>query len=263
MTFIDQMRLDNKVALITGASHGIGEGIAVAFAEAGADVVLAAQDCTRPRKSLPARRIARPKGYWLYRQTSPIYPLFNPWWTPPLDYRWVPLTSWQTSPVRSVVSSILEASPDDWDFTTHVQQRSVYFASQAVARVMIEQGRGGKMLNIASMTSYRGYHGISLYGAAKAAVIQMTKNMAVEWAPYDIQVNGIAPGWIETPMTATIAPSRRRWIEEHTLQGKFGVVEDLSATAVLLCSPAGGFITGQTIPIDGGFLAGHPWPTGD
>ena len=159
--------------------------------------------------------------------------------------------------------SMLEASADDWDFITHVQQRSVYFASQAVARVMVEQGRGGKMLNIASMTSYRGYHGISLYGAAKAAVLQMTKNMAVEWAPYDIQVNGIAPGWIETPMTASIAPSRRRWIEEHTLQGKFGIVEDLAAMAVLLCSPAGGFINGQTIPIDGGFLAGHPWPTGD
>ena len=261
MSFIDQMRLDNKVALITGASHGIGEGLAVAFAEAGADVVLAARSVddlervSRRVESLGRRALVVPTDV---SDLSAIQSMVD-----------IAVGSMGSIDVLANVAGsvrrvpILEASADDWEFTTHVQQRSVYFASQAVARVMIEQGRGGKMLNIASMTSYRGYHGISLYGAAKAAVIQMTKNMAVEWASYDIQVNAIAPGWIETPMTATIAPSRRRWIEERTLQGKFGVVEDLSAMAVLLCSPAGGFITGQTIPIDGGFLAGHPWPTGD
>jgi 2-deoxy-D-gluconate 3-dehydrogenase len=255
------MRLDNKVALITGASHGIGEGLAVAFAEAGADVVLAARSVddlervSRRVESLGRRALVVPTDV---SDLSAIQSMVD-----------IAVGSMGSIDVLANVAGsvrrvpILEASADDWEFTTHVQQRSVYFASQAVARVMIEQGRGGKMLNIASMTSYRGYHGISLYGAAKAAVIQMTKNMAVEWASYDIQVNAIAPGWIETPMTATIAPSRRRWIEERTLQGKFGVVEDLSAMAVLLCSPAGGFITGQTIPIDGGFLAGHPWPTGD
>ena len=261
MSFVDQMRLDNKVALITGASHGIGEGLAVAFAEAGADVVLAARSVddlervSRRVESLGRRALVVPTDV---SDLSAIQSMVD-----------IAVGSMGSIDVLANVAGsvrrvpILEASADDWEFTTHVQQRSVYFASQAVARVMIEQGRGGKMLNIASMTSYRGYHGISLYGAAKAAVIQMTKNMAVEWASYDIQVNAIAPGWIETPMTATIAPSRRRWIEERTLQGKFGVVGDLSAMAVLLCSPAGGFITGQTIPIDGGFLAGHPWPTGD
>ena len=261
MTFIDQMRLDNKVALITGASHGIGEGIAVAFAEAGADVVLAAR--TVPDLERVSRRVESlgRKALVVPTDVSDLSAVQSMVDTTVDSMGSIDVLANVAGSVRRV--SILEASPDDWDFTTHVQQRSVYFASQAVARVMIEQGRGGKMLNIASMTSYRGYHGISLYGAAKAAVLQMTKNMAVEWAPYDIQVNGIAPGWIETPMTATIAPHRRRWIEEHTLQGKFGVVEDLSAMAVLLCSPAGGFITGQTIPIDGGFLAGHPWPTGD
>ena len=261
MSFIDQMRLDNKVALITGASHGIGEGLAVAFAEAGADVVLAARSVddlervSRRVESLGRRALVVPTDV---SDLSAIQSMVD---TAVGSMGSIDVLANVAGSVRRV--PILEASADDWDFTTHVQQRSVYFASQAVARVMIEQGRGGKMLNIASMTSYRGYHGISLYGAAKAAVIQMTKNMAVEWASYDIQVNAIAPGWIETPMTATIAPSRRRWIEERTLQGKFGVVEDLSAMAVLLCSPAGGFITGQTIPIDGGFLAGHPWPTGD
>lgn len=261
MSFVDQMRLDNKVALITGASHGIGEGIAVAFAEAGADVVLAARTVSDlERVSRRVESLGR-KALVVPTDVSDLSAVQSMVDTTVDSMGSIDVLANVAGSVRRV--TILEATSDDWDFTTHVQQRSVYFASQAVARVMIDQGRGGKMLNIASMTSYRGYHGISLYGAAKAAVIQMTKNMAVEWAPYDIQVNGIAPGWIETPMTATIAPSRRRWIEEHTLQGKFGVVEDLSATAVLLCSPAGGFITGQTIPIDGGFLAGHPWPTGD
>lgn len=261
MSFIDQMRLDNKVALITGASHGIGEGIAVAFAEAGADVVLAARTVSDlERVSKRVESLGR-KALVVPTDVSDLSAVQSMVDTTVDSMGSIDVLANVAGSVRRV--TILEASPEDWDFTTHVQQRSVYFASQAVARVMIEQGRGGKMLNIASMTSYRGYHGISLYGAAKAAVLQMTKNMAVEWAPYNIQVNGIAPGWIDTPMTATIAPSRRRWIEERTLQGKFGVVEDLSAMAVLLCSPAGGFITGQTIPIDGGFLAGHPWPTGD
>lgn len=261
MSFIDQMRLDDRVALITGASHGIGEGLAVAFAEAGADVVLAARTVSDlERVSRRVESIGR-KALVVPTDVSDLSAIRSMVDTTVDSMGSIDVLANVAGSVRRV--SILEASADDWDFTTHVQQRSVYFVSQAVAGVMIEQGRGGKMLNIASMTSYRGYHGISLYGAAKAAVIQMTKNMAVEWAPYDIQVNAIAPGWIETPMTATIAPSRRRWIEEHTLQGKFGVVEDLSAMAVLLCSPAGGFITGQTIPIDGGFLAGHPWPTGD
>jgi 2-deoxy-D-gluconate 3-dehydrogenase len=255
------MRLDGKVALITGASHGIGEGIAVAFAEAGADVVLAARTVSDlERVSRRVESLGR-KALVVPTDVSDLSAIQSMVDATVDSMGSIDVLANVAGSVRRV--PILEASADDWEFTTHVQQRSVYFASQAVARVMIEQGRGGKMLNIASMTSYRGYHGISLYGAAKAAVIQMTKNMAVEWASYDIQVNAIAPGWIETPMTATIAPSRRRWIEERTLQGKFGVVEDLSAMAVLLCSPAGGFITGQTIPIDGGFLAGHPWPTGD
>lgn len=261
MSFIDQMRLDDKVALITGASHGIGEGLAVAFAEAGADVVLAARTVSDLERVSRRVESTGRKALVVPTDVSDLSAIRSMVDTTVDSMGSIDVLANVAGSVRRV--SILEASADDWDFTTHVQQRSVYFASQAVARVMIEQGRGGKMLNIASMTSYRGYHGISLYGAAKAAVIQMTKNMAVEWAPYDIQVNAIAPGWIETPMTATIAPSRRRWIEEHTLQGKFGVVEDLSAMAVLLCSPAGGFITGQTIPIDGGFLSGHPWPTGD
>ena len=261
MTFIDQMRLDGKVALITGASHGIGEGIAVAFAEAGADVVLAARTVSDlERVSRRVESLGR-KALVVPTDVSDLSAIQSMVDATVDSMGSIDVLANVAGSVRRV--SMLEASADDWDFITHVQQRSVYFASQAVARVMVEQGRGGKMLNIASMTSYRGYHGISLYGAAKAAVLQMTKNMAVEWAPYDIQVNGIAPGWIETPMTASIAPSRRRWIEEHTLQGKFGIVEDLAAMAVLLCSPAGGFINGQTIPIDGGFLAGHPWPTGD
>ena len=197
MTFIDQMRLDNKVALITGASHGIGEGIAVAFAEAGADVVLAARTVSDlERVSRRVESLGR-KALVVPTDVSDLSAIQSMVDATVDSMGSIDVLANVAGSVRRV--SMLDASADDWDFITHVQQRSVYFASQAVARVMVEQGRGGKMLNIASMTSYRGYHGISLYGAAKAAVLQMTKNMAVEWAPYDIQVNGIAPGWIETP----------------------------------------------------------------
>ena len=192
MTFIDQMRLDGKVALITGASHGIGEGIAVAFAEAGADVGLAARSVSDlERVSRRVESLGR-KALVVPTDVSDLSAIQSMVDATVDSMGSIDVLANVAGSVRRV--SMLEASADDWDFITHVQQRSVYFASQAVARVMVEQGRGGKMLNIASMTSYRGYHGISLYGAAKAAVLQMTKNMAVEWAPYDIQVNGSPQG---------------------------------------------------------------------
>jgi NAD(P)-dependent dehydrogenase (short-subunit alcohol dehydrogenase family) len=124
---------------------------------------------------------------------------------------------------------------------------------------MVERRRG-KVINIASMTAYRGFHQISPYGISKAGVANFTKFLALEWAAYNIQVNAIAPGWITTPMTAQMGTERVRWVEQHVPQGKFGTPRDVAGLAVFLASPASDYLTGQTIPLDGGFLAGNPWP---
>ncbi|HUE75283.1 MAG TPA: SDR family oxidoreductase, partial [Chloroflexota bacterium] len=155
--------------------------------------------------------------------------------------------------------NILNVTLEDWDFIMNINLRAAYFASQAAARVMVRNGRG-KIIHIASMTSYRGFAGTSLYGASKAAVVQMTKSMAIEWAEANIQVNAIAPGWIATPMVATMPESRKQWVLDHTPQGRMGTPEDIAGLSVYLASPLADFVTGQTYPIDGGFLAGNPWP---
>jgi NAD(P)-dependent dehydrogenase (short-subunit alcohol dehydrogenase family) len=257
MPILDLMRLDGRIALVTGASHGIGEGMARGFAEAGADVALAARstdDLERVAASIRA----------LGRRA-----LVVPTDVADLDavQRMVDRTIDEFGAIDILANvagvghrkNILDCTPADWDYVLNIQLRAVYFASQAVARVMLRQGRG-KIVNIASMTSYRGYSGLSLYGLAKAAVLQLTKTMAVEWADHNVQVNAIAPGWIVTPLLDGMAETRKQWVLDHTPQHRMGSPEDIAALAVYLASPAADFVTGQTYVIDGGFVAGHPWP---
>jgi NAD(P)-dependent dehydrogenase (short-subunit alcohol dehydrogenase family) len=257
MAVLDRMRLDGRVALVTGASHGIGEGTALALAEAGADVALAA----RARDDLErVAGLVRERGRRALVAPTDVRELGR---LEPLVERTVRelgrLDVLVTAAGVTRRKPILECTLEDWDFVLDVNLRAVYFLSQAAARVMTAQ-RSGKIIHIASMTSYRGFDGLSLYSLSKTAIVALTRNQAVEWAPYNVQVNAIAPGWIETPMTATMTPSRRRWVEEHVPQGRYGQPADIGALAVYLASPAADYVTGQTFPVDGGFLAGNPWP---
>ena len=159
---------------------------------------------------------------------------------------------------------ILDVTLDDWNFVLDVNLRGLYFASQAVAKRLVARNAGwGRIIHIASMTSYRGFSDLSLYAVTKSAVVNLTKTQAVEWAGYGIRVNAIAPGWIETPMTAQMSPGRRQWVEAHLPQGAYGQPEDLAGAAVYLASPASDYTTGQTFPVDAGFTAGSPWPALD
>ena len=261
MPTLDRFSLAGKVALITGASHGIGEGIAVGFAEAGADVALAARSVDDLER---VAGLVRERG-----RRAVVVPTD----VGKLDElgRMVPRTLEGLGRLDVFVNvagnqrrrPILDVSPEDWDFIMDVQLRAAFFGAQAAGRHMCEQGGGGKVIHIASMTSYRGFLDIALYGIAKTAVVGMTRYMAVEWAGRNVQVNAIAPGWIETPMTATMQPGRRQWVEDHVPQHKYGYPNDIADLAVYLASPASDYVTGQTFPVDGGFLAGNPWPSLD
>ena len=259
MTVLDRFRLDGKVALVTGASHGIGEGLAVAFAEAGADVALAARNVNDLERVAERVKAAGRRAAVVQTDVSDLGQV----------ERMLARTASELGEPgvlanvagTNVRNEILKVTPEQWEFLLNVNLRSVYFASQGFARRLVERGAGyGKILNIASMTSYRGFDGISVYGVTKVAVLGLTKMQAVEWAPHGIRVNAIAPGWIETPLTATMSASRRKWVEDHVPQGHYGLPEDLAGLAVYLASSASDYCTGQTFPVDGGFVAGSPWP---
>lgn len=257
MAPLDRFSLAGKKALITGASHGIGEGIALGFAEAGADVALAARSVDDLEQ---VARLVRERGREAVVVPTDVAKLDE------LD-RMVPRAVDGLGGLDVFVNvagnqrrrSILDVTLDDWNFIMDVQLRAAFFGAQAAGRHMCEHG-GGKIVHIASMTSYRGFLDIALYGIAKTAVVGMTRYMAVEWADRNVQVNAIAPGWIETPMTATMQPGRRKWVEDHVPQHRYGLPKDVADLAIYLASPASDYVTGQTFPVDGGFLAGNPWP---
>ena len=258
MSVLDSFRLDGRVALITGASRGIGAGIAQGFAEAGADVALVARSKTDLEGVAES---ARGQG----RRAVAIAADVGDMGLLPVIVQQALDSLGRIDILVNVAgvnrrTSILEMLPEDYNAVMQVNLQSVYFLSQAVGRVMIERGAGGKIINIASMTSFRGYADISPYSLSKTAIVALTRNLAVEWARYNIQANAIAPGWIETAMTATIQPSRRQWIIDHTPQGRFGTPREVAQLAIYLASPASDFMTGQVLPLDGGFLSGHPWP---
>jgi 2-dehydro-3-deoxy-D-gluconate 5-dehydrogenase len=265
MTLLDQYRLDGRIALVTGASHGIGEAMAVAFAQSGADVAIAARNTEDLERVAGRIREAGRRVAVVQTDVADLGQL----------ERMVTQTAERLGEpdiLANVAGTtlrkpILEVSPEEYDRVFDVNLRGVYFASQAFVRRLVARSGGGagwgKIVNVASMTSYRGFDGSSVYGATKAAILNLTKMQAVEWAPLGVRVNAIAPGWIETPMTAGMAPARRRWVEEHVPQGHYGAPEDIAGLGLYLASPVSDYCTGQTFAVDGGFTAGSPWPNPD
>lgn len=263
---LERFRLDGKVALVTGASRGIGKAIALGLAAAGADVALVGRD---PKTLLPvARQIEQEVG-------SAALPL--PFDVSNLDAippgvaavleRFGRLDILVNNAGINLRNETLEYTPEEWDAVLNTNLKGVFFLTQAVGRELIRQGRGGKVLNIGSMTAFLGLPSVPAYSAAKAGVQQLTRLLAVEWAEHNIQVNAIAPGWISTEMTAALKTRpdfepRYRWILSRTPAGRFGEPEELVGAAVFLCSPAADFITGQVLAVDGGILAGSDWRKG-
>ncbi len=250
------MRLEGKIAAVTGGGSGMGKAISQAYAREGARVIVADLNLDAARGV--AEQITAGGGEAIPVQTDVRDQAQAQAMIDAAVATYGGLDVLVNNAGVGKIVPFLETTNEDWDFMFDVNCKGLLWCSQAAARVMIARQRG-KVLHIASMTSYRGFDGISLYGLTKTAVLSLTRTMAVEWAPHNIQVNAIAPGWIDTPMTATMTPERRRWVEEHVPQGKYGTPDDIAPLAVYLASAAADYVTGQTFPVDGGFLAGNPW----
>ncbi len=251
---LNKFSLAGKTAIVIGASRGLGQGMAKALAEAGADLALVA----RTRSSLEAfskevkglnreclvlsNDISKPSEIEVV--VNRVIETFGR-----IDI----LVNSQGTQVRKPA---FEMTEQDWDGLMSVNLKSVFFACQAVGRQMAKQGKG-KIINVASLTSMIGLPNISIYGASKGGVAQLTKALAVEWAPYHINVNAILPGYYLTAMTEVLFKNeeRKKWILGRIPMGRTGVPDDLAGTVVFLSSEASDYITGQIIPVDGGWLS--------
>lgn len=159
---------------------------------------------------------------------------------------------------------ILEMDRETYDWIMRLDLRVPYFLSQVAARVMIERG-GGSIVNVSSINAHVGLEQVSVYGPAKAGLSQLTKVMAAEWTHLGVRANAIAPGFVDTPLAVAVweNPVQRRWILNRVPAKRLARPDELVGLCLLLASDAGSFITGQTIYVDGGFLAAGRWFTPD
>lgn len=247
--------LNGNVAVVTGGNGGIGRSLALGFARAGGSVAIVGrneeknqrvlrelQAIGRPamalRVDLTHRDQLEPAMERIESTLGPVNTLVN------------------NAGIVSLSGGILEESEEDWDGVIETQLNSVFLMSKAAARRMKERG-AGKVINIGSMYSYFGSGLIPSYSAAKGAIVQLTKSMAIELAPYNIQVNAIAPGWFETDMTAPVRSAEMKEMNDEiiarTPAGRWGDPDELVGTAIFLASHASDYVTGAMIPVDGGY----------
>lgn len=245
--------LSGKVALVTGANTGLGQGMAVALARAGADICLIG-------RSDPVETAETIKG--LGRRVHKIMADL----AAPGDVADI------ISDAKSVLGSVdilvnnagiikrneaIDFTEDEWDSVMDVNLRTLFFLSQAFARDVIADGKGGKIINIASMLTFQGGIRVPSYTASKSAVGGLTKALANEWAQHGITVNAIAPGYFATNNTAALQADeqRNKEILGRIPAGRWGHPDDLGGAVVFLASQASDYVQGVTLPVDGGWLS--------
>jgi 2-deoxy-D-gluconate 3-dehydrogenase len=250
---LDDFRLDGKVAIVTGSSTGLGQGVCIGFAEAGADIVgVDYVDSTGTKELVEklGRRFLNIKENLLS-----IEPIGRIVAQAVKTFGHVDILMNNAGIIRRV--DAIDYSEKDWDEVMAINSKTVFFFSQAVARQFIKQGTGGKIISIASMLSFQGGIRVPSYTASKSAVLGMTRAMANEWATYGINVNAIAPGYMATNNTTALRADSTRSAEilGRIPSGRWGTPEDIQGAAVFLASKASDYVQGYTIAVDGGWLA--------
>ena len=246
--------LKGKTALVTGGGRGIGRTIALALAEAGADVALISR--TKEELEQVCREIKQFSCKSFYQQMdirdTDTMANFVDW----LVKEQGSIDILVNAAGLNVRKSFLELSESDWDYVMDVNLKSVMRSSQVVIPYMREQ-RQGVIINIASLTSQIGLTNMAAYCASKGGVSQLTKAMAVEFAHEGIRINAIGPGYIRTKLTEAVFQDEKRmqWILSRIPMGRTGEESDLKGVSLFLASEASNYITGQTIYVDGGWLS--------
>ncbi len=249
----DPFSLGGLTAVVTGANTGLGQAIAVALAQAGANI--AAVGRTAPTETGAAVQAAGRKFLAIdadLGSTSRLPAIVQDvvGWAGNLD-----ILVNNAGIIRR--GEALEFTEEDWDAVMNVNLKSVFFLTQAAARQMVRGGRGGKIINIASMLSFQGGIRVASYTASKSGVAGLTRLLANEWAAKGINVNAIAPGYFATNNTDALRKdeNRNREIVGRIPAGRWGKPEELGGAAVFLASRAADYVHGAIVPVDGGWLA--------
>lgn len=254
MNILEKFKLDGKVALVTGAARGLGQAIAIALAEAGADIAVHSHHIEDAAKTCQAVEAC---GH----RAVPIFGDMSDKETPTLliqetidKFGKIDILINNAGMIRRAPA--VDFTEEDWSQVIEVNLSSIFRLSQAAGRKMIEQG-GGKIVNIASLLSFQGGITVPAYTASKSGVAGLTKAFANEWAKHNVNVNAIAPGYMWTNNTDALRAdeNRNRQILERIPAGRWGNPDDLAGAVVFLSSSASDYLQGHILVVDGGWMA--------
>lgn len=249
----NSFHLDGKVALVTGGAHGLGQYYSFALAMCGAKIFSVSR--SRGGWEETRKQVEKKNGEIDFLQLDITQPGAAAQAVAAAKKRFGRLDILVNNAGIQIRNDVLTYKDEDWKKVIDVNLNALYYMSHEAAKVMAEQ-RSGKIINIGSMQSYRAGKFIFPYAASKHGVVGLTKAYADALAPYHIQVNGLAPGYISTDMTKTLQedPVRGPEIKAHIPSGDWGVPSQLMGPMVFLASPASDYVTGVILPVDGGYL---------
>jgi 2-deoxy-D-gluconate 3-dehydrogenase len=245
--------LNGRVAVVTGGNRGIGRAMAVGLARAGASVAVLARNAEHNQLVLAELKATGKPALVLPLDVTDRAALAAAVAEVEHALGGIDILI-NNAGIATATGGVLHETADVWDRTIETHLNATFLLSQLVARSMVRRNSGGKIINLASMYSIFGSGRVPSYSAAKGAIVQLTKSLAIELAPYNIQVNAIAPGWIETDMTRAIRGSPMNdEIIARTPAKRWGKIDEIIGASVFLSSRGADFITGTTLPVDGGY----------
>ena len=249
----DQFNLSGKVAIVTGCSTGLGQGMSYGLAEAGADIV-GIDYVDSPETQATITGMGR-QFLAIKADLSDLEPIEGIIQKTVKAFGKLDILINNAGIIRR--ADAIDFTEKDWDDVMNINIKTLFFLSQAAARQFIKQKSKGKIINIASMLSYQGGIRVPSYTASKSGVMGVTRLMANEWAKHNININAIAPGWMATNNTAPLRadPVRSKEILDRIPSGRWGTPDDLKGAAVFLASDASDYVNGYTLAVDGGWLA--------
>jgi 2-dehydro-3-deoxy-D-gluconate 5-dehydrogenase len=250
---LDSFKLNGKVAIVTGCSTGLGQGMCLGLAEAGADIV-GVDYVAAPETKASVEKLGR-RFLGMIADLMTIAPLEKIVKEAVDAFERLDILVNNAGIIRR--EDAIKFTERDWDDVMGINVKTVFFLSQAAARRFIAQKSGGKIINVASMLSFQGGIRVPSYTASKSGVMGITRLMANEWAVHNINVNAIAPGYMATNNTAALRADKKRSddILQRIPAGRWGLPDDVKGPVVFLASDASNYINGYTVAVDGGWLA--------